>query len=462
MVQSASLGLTRIVLLSPQRRVDLAIPDYLPLVGLQATLLRHGGVDLADEGVSHHGWVLRKMDGTLLEPAKSLSAQNIVDGDTLLLSPQDQQWPEPEFDDLADAAAHQAQSLGASWSARHTTVTGAAAMGGLLGLTLVGVLRSGPPWVTPGACLLGATVLLLGGAALVSRLTAGRSPSIVLTISAYVYAVLGSTVLVTDSVSAGRAQLLVASATLALTAVVGLVLLREFQTSHVALLTTGIAGAAGALLAMATTPAAGAAVVVAVGLLLSPWLPRLASSQAGLPGPMVPRPSTETPVDEPLPNPAEIAHLVRRSDRLLTGLLWGLAAIVLGGAAILASRDDLSARLLAGAAVVVIALRARAFAAVRHRLPLLLGAAMGTAVLAALLWEDVLAETRTRIVVPVVIGLLLCAAGAFGLARTLARKPAPPGLSRSGDIAETVLIIAGAVLAAAVAGVFGFARGIGG
>ncbi|MCP2323714.1 type VII secretion integral membrane protein EccD [Hamadaea flava] len=462
MVQAASLGLTRIVLLSPQRRVDLAIPDYLPLVGLQATLLRHGGLDLADEGIAHHGWVLRKMDGTLLDPAKSLAAQSIVDGDTLLLSPQDQQWPEPEFDDLADAAAHEARSLGASWSARHTTATGTAAMGLLIGLALIGVLRSGPPWPTPGACLLGSAVLLLGGAILANRVSAGRSPSMVLVLSAYVYAVSGSTVLVTDSTTPGRAQLLVASSTVALTAVLGLLLLRNLQTVHVALLTAGLAGAAGALLAMASTPATGAAVVTAVGLLVSPWLPRLAAGQAGLPGPMVPRPSTETPVDEPLPNPAEIARLVRRSDRLLTGLLWGFAAAVIGGAAILATRDDLSARLLAGAAVVVIALRARAFAAVRHRLPLLLGAATGTAVLAWLLWHGVLAETRTRIVAPVLIGMLLGAAGAVGLARTVARKPAPPGVSRLGDIAETVLIIAGAVLAAAVAGVFGFARGIGG
>ncbi|MEE6258868.1 type VII secretion integral membrane protein EccD [Plantactinospora sonchi] len=462
MAQTARLGLTRIVLLSPQRRADLSVPRHLPLVTLLPTLLRHGGNGLADEGIAHHGWVLRRLDGRVLDSTRSLQASGVVDGETLLLSPQDQHWPEPAFDDLAEAVGQEARRAGATWSDRHTRLTGAVATALLLALGLLLVRWAGPPWTAAGVSSVGAAVLTLVGAIVVARLPQSEGVPLVLSIAGYGYAVLGSVLLVTGSPRVGQASLLVCCATLLLVGVLNLIALRAHPEVHLALATCGLLGGLGTMLSTVTTVPAVAAGTALVLLLASPWLPRIALHQAGMPVPNVPRPAAEVGPDEPIPPPGQIAVLVGRGDSVLTGLLWGICATLLGSVAVLAGTGDLVAWLLAATVVSVCALRTRAFIAVRHRLPLLSAAGLGVVALAFMTWMDVSSTDRARLVPVTLATALLAGAGVFVAGRTYAVRQASPQLGRVGDITEFVLISISAVLAAAVTGFFGYVRGLSG
>ena len=56
-------GLARVTISAPQRRVDVALPEQVPLAELLPEVLRHAGDGLADDGERHGGWVLRRTDG---------------------------------------------------------------------------------------------------------------------------------------------------------------------------------------------------------------------------------------------------------------------------------------------------------------------------------------------------------------------------------------------------------------
>jgi hypothetical protein len=100
---------------------------------------------------------------------------------------------------------------------------------------------------------------------------------------------------------------------------------------------------------------------------------------------------------------------------------------------------------LAAVTATALALRARLFVAVRHRLPLLGGAVAGYALVAVPL---VTAAPATLLSVAVLVGAgtaLLAGAGAGAL-----RPPVWPGLGRFADAADTLAIVAVVPLAAAV------------
>lgn len=142
-------GLTHIVLLTPKRRVDMSLPEHVSLAHLHATLLRHGGEDLVEDGVSRGGWVVRRVDGTSLDAGLSLSGLGVRNGDVLLLSYRDQHWPEPTFDDLAEGVADEAAKLGAIWQGATSSKAGVTVAGVLLASGLWLVLSTGSPWVAP-------------------------------------------------------------------------------------------------------------------------------------------------------------------------------------------------------------------------------------------------------------------------------------------------------------------------
>jgi|HigsolmetaAR206D_1030411.scaffolds.fasta_scaffold00626_5 type VII secretion integral membrane protein EccD len=462
MAQTARPKLTRIVLMSPQRRVDLSVPEYLPLVTLLPTLLRHGGNGLADEGVSHHGWVLRRLDGRVLDPSRSLGASGVVDGETLLLSPQDQHWPEPEYDDLAEAVGQEAKRIGAVWSGRHTRRAAATTTALLLVLGMVLVLRSGPSWTAAAVSALATAALAVAGAAFVARLWQDRGVALLLSVAGYAYAVVGSVLLVTGKPRIDVDALLVGCATLVPAGVVSLVAVPVRREMHLAVTVGGLLGGIGATLTTVQSPVAAAGCLAAGLVLVSPWFPRIALYQAGMPTPTVPRPAAEVPKDEPLPPPDQIAVLVRRGDEVLTGLLWGFCATLVGTVVVMADREDLSARLLSAAIVLICALRARAFAAVRHRVPLLCAAIAATLTLVTQIWVDVDLSDRVRAVAPVLALVLLAVVVAYASGRTYANRQASPQLGRIGDITEFVLIVVSVIFAAELSGLFAYVRGLSG
>src|SRR3954470_11431699 len=99
MGQVMSVGLARVTISAPQRRVDVALPEHVPLAELLPEVLRHAGEGLADDGEKHGGWLLRRTDGVALATGQGLFPQGVRDGEVLHLVPAREEWPELEYED---------------------------------------------------------------------------------------------------------------------------------------------------------------------------------------------------------------------------------------------------------------------------------------------------------------------------------------------------------------------------
>src|SRR3954470_7555980 len=154
-----SVALARVTISAPQRRVDVALPEHVPLAELLPEVLRHAGEGLADDGEKHGGWVLRRTDGVALVTAQGLYPQGVRDGEVLHLVPARDNWPELEYDDVVEAIAEGARpraTPGPPASTRSATLAAGAV---LLALGLIAVLVAGPAW--PAAAYVGLGVALL-------------------------------------------------------------------------------------------------------------------------------------------------------------------------------------------------------------------------------------------------------------------------------------------------------------
>src|SRR5258706_9086458 len=111
-----SVGLARVTISAPQRRVDVALPEHVPLAELLPEVLRHAGEGLADDGEKHGGWLLRRTDGGALATGQGLFPQGVRDGEGLHLVPAREEGPELQDDDVGEAIAEGAPPRRAVWS----------------------------------------------------------------------------------------------------------------------------------------------------------------------------------------------------------------------------------------------------------------------------------------------------------------------------------------------------------
>lgn len=191
-------GLVRLTVAAPARRIDLALPSRAPLAELLPALLGQAGEELPDAAASD-GWVLRRVDGTPLEPARTLAAYQVRDGEVLHLTPGRTEWPELEYDDVVDAIATGSAGTGGTWQPRHTRAAGLAV--GVLAvlLCLVAVLRAGPPWSGPAWWALGAAALLICAGVLLARVAGDSGAGAVCALAALPLAAAGgATILAGD------------------------------------------------------------------------------------------------------------------------------------------------------------------------------------------------------------------------------------------------------------------------
>ena len=86
----AASGHCRVTIVAPTRRVDVALPEDVPLAELLPELLRLVGTPapaLAAGAAALHGYVLTGVDGTALDTAAALAEQGVVPGGVLRLRP---------------------------------------------------------------------------------------------------------------------------------------------------------------------------------------------------------------------------------------------------------------------------------------------------------------------------------------------------------------------------------------
>src|SRR3954447_5782392 len=104
----AASGHCRVTVVAPTRRVDVALPEDVPLAELLPELLRLVGTPapaLASGAAALNGYVLTGIDGTALDTAASLADQGIVHGGVLRLHPAGDVPEAAVHDDIADAVA---------------------------------------------------------------------------------------------------------------------------------------------------------------------------------------------------------------------------------------------------------------------------------------------------------------------------------------------------------------------
>lgn len=432
------MGLARVVVDAPGRRVDVALPGQAPLAELLPDLLRRAGDGLADQGQAHGGWVLRRADGAPLSVGEGLTQQGVRDGEVLYLVPAQQSWPELGYDDVVDAIAAGARRYGRPWSAGATRATGLGLAGAVLLCGLVALARAGGAGA-PGALGVAAVLILAG--VLASRAYGDALSGTGLAGASLPYAAVGGGLLLRPGV-----HLLVACAAVVLVSALGAVGVGGRVRIFVAGTVAGLFGGLGALLAL-WLPASGAAAILLTALVTAiAALPLVAIRLGGLPVP-VPAASAEPP------DVARLHAAVVRTDEMLTGMLLGTALAAVGCSVVLARDGGPVERLLVAVAGAGLALRARPFPTVRQRLPLLLSGAAGYLILLAGLVAGPALPGPVLAGGSVAVALILVVA-----ARVYQRRAPGPYLGRAADLLDAACVISVTPLACGVLGLYGAVR----
>ncbi|WP_328463070.1 type VII secretion integral membrane protein EccD [Actinoplanes sp. NBC_00393] len=453
-----SVGLARVTISAPQRRLDVALPEYVPLADLLPELLKQAGAGLADEGEKHGGWVLRRADGVTLSTGQGLHPQGVRDGEVLHLVPAREEWPELEYDDVVEAIAEGARRRGGVWAPVDTRTATLVAAAVPLTLGLLAVLSGGAGWAG-----LGVATLLTLAATTASRAYADARAGVVLGGYALPYAFAGGALLVTSDDEAGiltpvpwlgGPELLAGSAAVLLFAAFGGIGVAAGIRIFTAGVTAGLLGALTAVAGLITSAAGAAAVLLSVVVCAIGLLPLLAVRLGRTPRPAVVPPTGER---EHLDRTAVFAA-VTRTEELLAGMLLGQAVLAAGAFAVLAAAGTLSARVLIAVSAVALLLRTRLFVARRQRVPLLAGGLAGVAALGAdLLTADLIGTGMLPVVIAgsVLVALLTVVAGA-----TYAERPPSPYIGRAADIVDALAVIAVIPVACAVTGLFTAVSGL--
>jgi type VII secretion integral membrane protein EccD len=449
-------GLSRVTIVAPRSRVDLALPADVPMAEMLPVLLRYSGSDLGDDPAARQGWTLSRLDGLVLNSSNTPAELEVRDGDVLYLRPRGDEAPVLVYDDVIDAVATATREQPSRWTATRTRRYGlAVAVLALLGGAAV-TLLAGPPQLAGGVVGLAAGAVLIGLATILSRALGDHGAARALGLVALAYAAVGGLLVLAGDRTVGElaaAHLLVAVTAALLASALAAVGI-GYAATPVFLCTGAVAGAA--VLAVAATqaldvgPVPAAAIALLVMLATLPAQPMMAYRMAGLPIPSLPSEREET-VDG-----QGVLARSRRADDLLAAMVTALAVVVAVGAAIVSGAGWRG--LLLGAALgLLLTARARWYLGFRLRLPLLAGGAFALTAVLVNLFRTVGPVVRLTGVLLVVVAL---AGIHLGFAMANGRRPNSPWWGRAVDIVEIVLVLAIIPLAIWVSGLYGWIRSI--
>ncbi|HEU4346222.1 MAG TPA: type VII secretion integral membrane protein EccD [Actinoplanes sp.] len=464
-----SVGLARITISAPQRRVDVALPEHVPLAELLPEVLRHAGEGLADDGERHGGWLLRRTDGMALTTAQGLFPQGVRDGEVLHLVPARDEWPELEYDDVVEAIAEGARRRGSVWTPASTRAATLLSALALLALGMIGVLYAGPDAAYVG---LGVGLLLALSGVTASRAYGDARAGVALGAAAMPYAFAGGALLVAPGTAdrvgvfgplpwLGGPELLSGSVALLLAAALGGIGVASSPRIFAAGGTVGLLAALIALAGLLTTAAGAAAVLISVLVCGIGVLPLLALRFGKMPTPPVTLPTgsdaegftgaRSLDAARERPDRATVFAAVSRTEELLAGMLLGHAVLAAGAFVVLATSGSPPSRILIAISAAALLLRSRLFVTLRQRVPLICGGMAGVAALAL----DVLAGASTGLMLAVTaagvpLALVTVAAGA-----TYSQRPPSPYLGRAADLLDTLVVVSVIPVACAVVGLYG-------
>ncbi|MFE3473306.1 type VII secretion integral membrane protein EccD [Streptomyces cavourensis] len=366
-------GFCRVTVVAPDSRVDVALPEDVPVADLYPEILRLSGQSPAPGApVGYH---LVRRDGTVLDSSRTLAGHRILDGELLSLRPFSESLPPAVFDDVSDAVATAVAKDRTLWG--DSLMRGAGLFGGSVLLCLLGfVLWTADPrhdmHGLPGILAAVVAVLLLALACVRARVYDDRGSAIALGTGAMVNAAVAGSGLLTLSAGqgVGRLQFLLACAAVLVVSVILMITAPGGDGPFVAFVFASATGLVVTFIAISAelkpTEAAAVCAPFAVGALA--FLPGLSTRFARLPiGFEPPRSAAvgdygtgdqapQGPVDA-----ARIAAQARRGHELLLGLVGGCALVAVAAAAVLGFSDNVWGQLLALATGVAMLMRAHLF-----------------------------------------------------------------------------------------------------
>lgn len=374
----ATTGYCRVTIVAPDSRVDVALPEDVPLADLYPEIQRLTGQAPAEGAmVGHH---LVRRDGRVLDSARTFLGLGVLDGEVLTLRPFAQSLPPAVFDDVSDAVATAVTRDRTLWNDRYLRIAGL--VGGVVLLSLMAlVLWYADPGrhdmhSLPGIVAAVTAVVLLVLGPVRARFYQDAQSATALGLAALPHAMIAGSGLLPlqDGHGIGRLQFLLGCVAVLVAAVV---MISALPGSDAPFVAAAVAAGVGTLAAFGliltdgqVLSAAGVCTPVAIGVLA--FLPGMSSRFARLPiGYAAPRPgydsgdnNEEDPFAPADPGPIDaerVAAQARRGHEVLLGLVAGFATVVVGSAAVLGFSHSLWGQLLALAAGLALLMRSRLF-----------------------------------------------------------------------------------------------------
>jgi type VII secretion integral membrane protein EccD len=445
-------GLSRVTVVAPRTRIDLALPSDIPVAHLLPTLLGMAGEAGGDGGSGHGGWCLATLTGEIIDPDRSLSSLGVLDGDLLQLRRRSDSAPPPLFDDVVEAVAQAQPGSYRPWTPHTARVLGMVAAGAALLGSAAALLRAG---TAPGLTL--AVAALAALASVTALITAAVLTQVYRQASAGV--LVGAGALPVGFVAG---LYLVPGGPHAENLLLACVLVLVLACSAVTVLGAGIipftaaasAAALGALAFLAASlahpPAVAVAAAAAAGALgMLPVLPRLTIQLARLPLPKVPSSAGELQEDPGLPDLPAIERRAARAHEYLTGMIVGAGAVSATGA-VLAAQAGALGIVLAVVIAAVLMLRARCYANATQAVALVTS---GMVTLAGLI-VGLLVTANPLTLLLGFGGLLGLAAAALITGFVVPHRQFSPVLRHAVDVVEAVLIASVLPIALGVMGLY--------
>jgi type VII secretion integral membrane protein EccD len=449
----------RVTVVAPSGWIELAVPTDIPVADLLPALVQEAGDHAAEEGLEHSGWILQRLGQEPLDEDQTPAALGLLDGDTLYLRPRDRALSVLEFDDIVDGVSTGVRNRPTRWSERATRLL-------FLGLMTVTLLAGLAVIQFGKAILLERTLaavlvelLLLAGAAAMSRAFADAPAGTLLGIAAIPYAALSGVLAVQlsspDAAALGAPHLLAASASAAGAAFIALLGVGASAPLFVGLGSAGIVGAAGGALPVVSHmsgPQAGAFVATAV-LMLAPSVPITSFRLARMRLPILPRTPEELQQDlDPIASDA-LLNRAAVADQFVTALFAGIGLVCAAAITAIVQQKGWEALVTTLVICASLLLRSRVMAGAWARLTAIAPACYGVALLAV---GEVRENPRSMVVVLAVlvgVGALLLVG-----AKRMPGKRLLPYWGRAADLAESALAIALPVLLLQLMHAFGYAR----
>ncbi|MEU8570148.1 type VII secretion integral membrane protein EccD [Streptomyces pathocidini] len=343
----SATGFCRVTVAAPNSRIDVALPEDVPLSDVYPEILRLSGQ--TPEEAAPTGYHLVRRDGSVLDDGRSLAEQQIRDGELLLMRPFADSLPPAVFDDVVDAVAAAVETDRRSWSDRMMRGVGLA--GGFLLLTMMALVlwfseplkhdMHGLPGLIAGA----AGLVLVTVSGVRARVYDDHRSAVALGLASLpLLLVAGSGIMpLKGDEGPGRLHLLVGCVVVLIVSVLLVLLLPEADAPFVAASFAAGVGTIATFLAIITgaqpreAAAVTAVVMVAVIGFLPGWSARFARLPIGFRSPDQIARRNQRDSDQQEEEPVDfqvITAQARRGHEMMLGLVAGCAAAIVGSAGV--------------------------------------------------------------------------------------------------------------------------------